>query len=78
MEYGQFSSPFRTFNPSHLRDFLDIEFPSYEAILEAMTTVSISREDLHHGLCFLPFWDNFQVDYQRDSWPEPRNRLYLN
>ena len=42
MEYGQFTSPLGTFDP-HLRDFLDFELPSNEAILEAMTTVSIPR-----------------------------------
>jgi hypothetical protein len=40
MEYGQFTSPFGTINP-HFRDFSDFEFPLDEAILEAMTTVSI-------------------------------------
>jgi hypothetical protein len=73
MEYGQFTSPFGTVDP-RLHDFSDFELPSDEAILEAMTTVSIPQEDLHHGLCFLPFWENFQVD----SWFEPSSRLYLN
>ena len=54
MEYGQFTSPFGTVDP-HLHDFSDFELPLDEAILEAMTTVSIPREDLHRGLCFLPF-----------------------
>jgi hypothetical protein len=66
MEYGQFTSPFGTVDP-HLRDFSDFEFPSDEAILEAMTMVSIPREDLQRGLCFLPFWETFQVDYRRNS-----------
>jgi hypothetical protein len=78
MEYGQFTSPFGTVNPPRSCDFSDFEFPSDEAILEAMTMVSIPWEDLHHGLCFLPFWETFQVDYRRDSWSEPSNRLYLN
>jgi hypothetical protein len=77
MEYGQFTSPFGTVNP-HLRDFSNFELPSDEAILEAMTKVSISRENLHRGLCFLPFWETFQVDYRRDSWSEPNIGLYLN
>jgi hypothetical protein len=77
MEYGQFTSPFGT-DPPRLHDFLDFELPSDEAILEAMTTVSISWEYLHRGLCFLPFWEAFQVDYQRDSWSEPSSGLYLN
>jgi hypothetical protein len=62
MEYGQFTSPFGTINP-RLRDFSDFELPSDEAILEAMTIVSIPWEDLHHGLCFVPFWETSQVDY---------------
>jgi hypothetical protein len=77
MEYGQFTSPFGTVDP-RLRDFSDFELPSDEAILEAMTTVSIPWEDLHRGLCFLPFWETFQVDYRRDSWSEPSSGLYLN
>jgi hypothetical protein len=76
-EYGQFTSLFGTVDP-HLRDFSIFELPSNEAILEAMTTVSIPWEDLHRGLCFLPFWETFQVDYRRDSWSKPNNRLYLN
>jgi hypothetical protein len=77
MEYGQFTSPFGTVDP-RLRDFLDFQLPSNEGILEAMSTISILREDLHRGLCFLPFWDTFQVDYRRDSWSEPSIGLYLN
>jgi hypothetical protein len=77
MEYGQFTSPFGTINP-RLHDFSYFELSSDEAILESMTTVSISWEDLHCGLCFLPFWETFQVDYRRDSWSEPSSRLYLN
>jgi hypothetical protein len=59
MEYGQFTSPFGTVNPPCSRDFSDIEFSLDEAILEAMTIVSIPWEDLHLGLCFLPFWETF-------------------
>jgi hypothetical protein len=77
VEYGQFTSPFGTIDP-RLRDFLDFELSSDEAILEAMTMVSIPWEDLHHGLCFLPFWETSQVDYRRDSWSEPSSGLYLN
>ena len=66
MEYGQFTSPVGTVEP-HLHDFSNFEFPSNEDILEATTMVSIMWEDLHHGFCFLPFWETFQVDYQRDS-----------
>jgi hypothetical protein len=77
MEYVQFTSPFGTVDP-HLRDFLDFEFPSDEAILEAMTTISIPWDYLHYGLCFLSFWETFQVDYQRYSWSESGSGLYLN
>ena len=77
MEYGQFTSPFGTIDP-HLRDFSYFELPSDEAILEAMNMVSIPQEDLHHGLCFLPFWETSQVDYRRDSWSDPSSGLYLN
>jgi hypothetical protein len=77
MEYGQFTSPFGTVNP-HLRDFSDFKLPSDEAILEAMTMVSIPQEDLHRSLCFPPFWETSQVDYRRDSWSEPNSGLHLN
>jgi hypothetical protein len=78
MEYGQFASPFGTIDPPRSRDFSDFELSSDEAILEAMTTFSISWEDLQCGLYFLPFWKTFQVDYQRDSWSEHNSGLYLN
>jgi hypothetical protein len=77
MEYGQFTSPFGTVDP-RLHDFLEFEFPSDEAILEAMTMVSIPQEELHRGLCFLPFRETSQVDYRRESWYEPNSGLYLN
>ena len=77
MDYGQFTSPFRTVDP-RLHDFSDFELPSDEAIIEDMTMISIPQEDLHHGLCFLPFRETSQVDYQRDSWSEPSNGIYLN
>jgi hypothetical protein len=78
MEYGQFTSPFGTIEPTCLHDLSDFEFPLDEAILESMTTVSIPWEHLHYGLCFLLFWETFQVDYRRDSWSEPSSGLYLN
>jgi hypothetical protein len=59
MEYGQFSLPFGTVDPPHSHYFSDIEFPLDEAILEAINMVSIMWEDLHHGFCFLPFWETF-------------------
>jgi hypothetical protein len=76
-EYGQFTSPFETVNP-RLRDFSDFELPSYETMLEAMTIVSMSWEDLHCGLCFLPPWETFQVSYRGDSWSKTRSGLCLN
>jgi hypothetical protein len=48
MEYVRCTSPFKTIDP-RLRDFSDF---ADEAILEAMTTNSISWEDLH---VFFPF-----------------------
>jgi hypothetical protein len=42
-----------------LNDLSDFELPLDEVILEAMTMVSIQWEDLHHGLCFLPFLGDF-------------------
>jgi hypothetical protein len=78
MIHGQFTSPFETTNPPHSRDSSYIEFTSDEGILEATNMVSIPWEKLHCGFCFLPFWETFQVDYQRDSWLEPTNGLYLN
>jgi hypothetical protein len=77
MEYGRFTSTFGTVDP-RLLDFSDFELPSYEAILEDMNIVSIPWEDLHHGLCFLPFWETFQVDYRRDYLSKPSSGLYLN
>jgi hypothetical protein len=77
MEYGQFISCFGTVDP-RLCDFSDFELPSDESILEAMIMVYIPWEGLHRGLCFVPFWETFQVDYRRDSWSEPSSRLYLN
>jgi hypothetical protein len=59
MEYGQFDSPFGTVDPPHSCDFLDIELPSNEVILESMSMDFILWEDLHHCLCFIPFWDTF-------------------
>jgi hypothetical protein len=76
MKYGQFTSPFGTVDPC-LHDFLDFELPSDKAILEAMTTTYIPWDELHRGLCFLPFWETSQVDYRRDSWSEPSSELYL-
>jgi hypothetical protein len=63
MKYGELASPFVIVDPPCSRNFLDFELPLDEAILEAMTMYCIPCEDLHHGLCFLPFWETFQVDY---------------
>jgi hypothetical protein len=48
-------------------NFLDVEFPSDEAILEAMIM------DFRP----LPELEALQVGYQRNPWPEPSNGLYL-
>jgi hypothetical protein len=47
--------------------FMDVEFPSDEAILEAMI------------MDFRPLLEleTLQVCYQRNPWPEPSNGLYL-
>jgi hypothetical protein len=45
--------------------FMDVEFPSDEAILEALIT------DFRP----LPELETLQVGYQRNPWPEPRNGL---
>jgi hypothetical protein len=76
MEYGQFTSPFGTVDP-RLSDFSYFELPSNEAILESMSMISIPQEDLHRGLCFLPFRETSHVDYRRDSWSKPNIGLYL-
>jgi hypothetical protein len=68
MEYGQFFSPFGIFNPPHSCYFSYFEFPSDEAILEAITMVSIPWEYLYHGLFFISFWDTFEVVNRRASW----------
>jgi hypothetical protein len=47
--------------------FMDVEFPSDEAILEAMIM------DFRP----LPELETLQVGYQRNPWPEPSNGLYL-
>ena len=77
MEYGQFPSPFGAVDP-RFPDFSDFELPSDKAILEALTMVSIPQEELHRGLCFLPFLETFQVDYRRESWSKPSSKIYLN
>jgi hypothetical protein len=77
MEYDQFTSPIWVINPPSSHDFLDVEFPSDEAILEAMTMDDRPWEDMHHILFFLPKLETLEVDYQRNPWPEPSNGLYL-
>jgi len=47
--------------------FMDVKFPSYEAILEAMI---LDFQPLHE-------LETLQVDYQKIPWPRPRNGPYL-
>jgi hypothetical protein len=58
MEYGQFTSPFGTVDP-RLRDFSDFELPSDEAILEAMTMVSILQGGLTPWFVFSSLLGDF-------------------
>ena len=39
---------------SHAHDYLDMVFPSYEAIIEVMLGVEPPWEELHHRSYFLP------------------------
>ena len=41
-------------NSTYSYDFLDMVFPSYEAIMEAMIGLEKICEDLHHNSYFLP------------------------
>jgi hypothetical protein len=61
MEYGQFTFPFGTVDPPHLRDFSYFEFPSDEAILESMTTVSICGKTYTVVCVFFPFGRLFRL-----------------
>jgi hypothetical protein len=54
MEYDQFTSPIWAINPPSSHDFLDVEFPSDEAILESMIKFERSWEYMHHRSFFLP------------------------
>jgi hypothetical protein len=77
MEYDQFTLPTWVVNPPGSHDFLDVEFPSDEAILEAMSTDGIPWEYMHHKLFFLLKLETLQDDYQRNHCLEPSNGLYL-
>jgi len=57
---------------------LDVELPSNEAILEAMTMDDRSWEDTHYKLFIFPKIETLEVDYQINLWPDPSNELYLN
>jgi hypothetical protein len=61
MEYDPFTSPIWVFNPPNSPDFLDIEFPSNEAILEAMIESKGPREYMHHISFFLHKLETFEV-----------------
>ena len=45
---------------SHAHDYLDTVFPSYEAIIEAMSGVEPPWEELHHRSYFLPELDRLE------------------
>ena len=45
---------------SHAHDYLDMVFPSDEAIIEAMSRVEPPWEELHHRSYFLPELDRLE------------------
>ena len=51
---------------SHSHDFLDDVFPSDEAILEAMSGIEQTWEELHHRSYFLPKLDRLECDDFRE------------
>ena len=53
MEYDQFTSPIWTTIPPNSHDLVDVELPSDEVILEAMTMDLRPWEDMNHRLFFL-------------------------
>ena len=52
---------------SHTHDFLDDVFPSYEAIIEAMSVVEQPWEELHHRSYFLPKLDCLEREDFRET-----------
>ena len=51
---------------SHAHDYLDMVFPSDEAIIEAMSGVEPPWEELHHRSYFLPPLDHLEHEDYRD------------
>ena len=51
---------------SHTHDYLDSVFPSYEAIIEAMSGVEPPWEELHHRSYFLPELDRLNHEDFRE------------
>jgi hypothetical protein len=45
-------------------DFINIEIPSDEAIMEVMDSPDMRWEDLHHSTSFLPDLEQFEDDIQ--------------
>jgi hypothetical protein len=52
------------------RDFLDDTFPSYEAILEAMSVSERPWDDMHHRSYFLPSLEKIEQDDFRSTLSE--------
>ena len=55
---------------SHVHDCLDSVFPSYEAIIEAMSGVEPPWEELHHRSYFLPELDRLEREDFREILSE--------
>ena len=51
---------------SHAHDYLDMVFPSDEAIIEAMSSVEPPWEELHHKSYFLPSLDRLEHEDYRE------------
>jgi hypothetical protein len=56
---------------------LNVEMPSDEVILEAMTMDGRLWEGMHHIFSFFPNWKLYRLNYQRNPWPQPSDRFYL-
>jgi hypothetical protein len=61
MEFDQPTPPTWVFDSLRSHDFLDIEFPSDEAILEVMASIDKPREDEHHRESILPDLEPMRV-----------------
>jgi hypothetical protein len=55
VKYDQSLQPSQATPPlPNSRDFLDVEFPANEAIMEVMTLPNEPWNDMHHHALFLP------------------------